>query len=97
MSFLKISHLTSADTNSLANTDSFLTEIDPTDLTKIVGGGGHCYGDRKKKSYHPCPPVEECPPVDCHPVEECPPPVECHPIVYCPPVMKCPPVDCHPC
>jgi hypothetical protein len=51
MAFIKISNLNSAGTDLFASAESFLTELQPTDLTQIVGGGGYgCHG-KKKNSY----------------------------------------------
>jgi hypothetical protein len=75
------------------STDSFMIELQQTDLAQIFGGGGHSGGGHKHKKCHWEAP--KCPPV----VEKCPPVVYCPPVVEkCPPVVeKCPPAPCRPC
>jgi hypothetical protein len=41
MALIQISNLTTASSDLLAGTESFLTELQDTDTTQIIGGGGH--------------------------------------------------------
>ncbi len=55
MALIQISNLTTASSDLLAGTESFLTELQDTDTTQIIGGGGHgghggdCDDDDHKK------------------------------------------------
>jgi hypothetical protein len=69
MALIQISNLTTASSDLLAGTESFLTELQDTDTTQIIGGGGHGHGggdddddDRKKKKEHGggCNPCYPC-------------------------------------
>lgn len=48
MAFIKISELNTAESNSSANTDSFLTELAKTDSRQIFGGHNRGGGNRRK-------------------------------------------------
>ena len=50
MALIQISNLTAAGSDLLAGTESFLTELQDTDTTQIIGGGGHGHGRGSKKS-----------------------------------------------
>jgi hypothetical protein len=49
MALIQISNLTAAGNDLLAGTESFLTELQDTDTTQIIGGGGHGRGCGSKK------------------------------------------------
>ena len=50
MALIQISNLNAAGSDLLAGTESFLTELQDTDTTQIIGGGGHGHGRGSKKS-----------------------------------------------
>ena len=50
MALIQISNLTAAGSDLLAGTESFLTELQDTDTTQIIGGGGRGHGRGSKKS-----------------------------------------------
>ncbi len=91
MFFNNKSQSNAAGSELFAGDDSFMTELEATDLNQIFGGGGYgggCHKEKKhekgswKKSCETPRTYPECPP----PVEKCPPPVvKCPPVVYCPP------------
>jgi hypothetical protein len=90
MFFNKNSQLNTAGSEVFAGDDSFMIELQPTDLAQISGGYGHgggCHKPKEKPHWEkcatpaPCPPPAKCPPV------KCPPPV----------VVHCPPAPCRPC
>jgi hypothetical protein len=49
MAHIEISNLNIAGSDLFAGTDSFLTELQDTDTTRILGGGGSKGGSGKKK------------------------------------------------
>jgi hypothetical protein len=49
MALIQISNLNAAGNDLLAGTESFLTELQDTDTTQIIGGGGHGHGGGSKK------------------------------------------------
>jgi hypothetical protein len=49
MAYIEISNLNIAGSDLFAGTDSFLTELQDTDTTQIMGGGGSKGGKSGKK------------------------------------------------
>ncbi len=91
MFFNKNSQSNIAGSELFAGEDSFMIELQPTDLAQISGGYGHGGGCNKpkekcswKKSYKKSWKNSHGNTSYCPPVEKCPP-------VYCPPVVYCPP------
>jgi hypothetical protein len=89
MFFNNKSQVNAVGSELFAGDDSFMIELQPTDLAQISGGYGHGGGCHKpkqkcswkkswKKSCETPRPYPECPPAKC-------PPVHCPPVVHCPP------------
>jgi uncharacterized membrane protein len=95
MFFNKNSQSNTAGSELFAGDDSFMIELQPTDLDQISGGYGHGGGGHNKKekcswkksyknSWKKSWKKSHGTTSYCPPVEKCPP-------VYCPPVVYCPP------
>jgi hypothetical protein len=95
MFFNNKSQVNAVGSELFAGDDSFMTELQATEITQIVGGYGHGGGKYKKhcKSSAKKSWKKSC---ETPWKPECPPPAKCPP-VYCPPVVYCPPAPCHPC
>jgi hypothetical protein len=65
MAMIEISNLKSAGSDLFTDAESFLTELQPTDSSQVIGGSGGSKKKSKKKSKYPYYPSYPCYP--CYP------------------------------